>query len=133
MKWLLILAAAAVVLALAATASAHRFVSSPSLSIHKQPTGTTSPGKKVIVFGKVRSSRGICREDRLVRLFRVRPGPNRLLATFVTNFFGDYRFARHPRRTQKVYTRIPRLHEVSFGHDHLCRAARSRDLRIRVR
>jgi hypothetical protein len=30
----------------------------------------------------------------------------------------------------KVYTRIGRIHKISFQHDHLCRAATSRKVRL---
>lgn len=125
MKGLLLLALVAG-LGLAATASAHQFVASPSLSIHKASAG----GTRVIVFGKVRGGgHAICKKNRRVRLFRVRPGADRLLATDQTSQ-NEYAFPLHPRRHMKVYTRIGRIHKISFQHDHLCRAATSRKVRL---
>jgi hypothetical protein len=126
MKGLLLLALVAG-LGLAATASAHQFVASPSLSIHKASAG----GTRVIVFGKVRGGgHPICKKNRRIRLFQARPGADRLLATDQTNAQGEYAFPLHPRRHMKVYTRVGRLHKVSFEHDHLCRAATSRKVRL---
>jgi hypothetical protein len=129
---LLLVLVAAVGMGVAATVSAHPFVASPSLSIGKVPSGTTSPGERVVIFGKVHSGRQLCKEDRVVRLFKVRPGADRLLARDRTDAEGEYGFVRRPGGDQRVYTRIGRLHEVSYGHDHLCRAARSNNLRINV-
>lgn len=132
MKRLLLLVVAAVGLVVAATAAAHPFDASPSLSIGKVPAGATSPGEQIVIFGKVNTARALCREDRRVRLFRVRPGADRLLDSDRTDSEGEYGFTRRPGADQRVYTRIGRLHEISYGHDHLCRAARSDNLRINV-
>jgi hypothetical protein len=132
-KWLLLAGVAAVGLAFVVTAAAHNFVASPSLSIGKVPAGATSPGERIIIFGKVRSGRLFCRNDRVVRLFRVRRGPDRLLATDRSDREGEYRFGLRPRRDQRVYTRIGRLSRITYQHSHVCRKARSNNQRINVR
>jgi hypothetical protein len=123
---------AALGLALAAVAAAHVFTASPSLSIGKVPAGVTAPGTRIIVFGKIHSGRALCKANRNVRLFRVRPGADRLLATDVTDREGEYSFALRPRGDRRVYTRISRLFQSSYGHRHVCRADRSRTLFINV-
>jgi hypothetical protein len=132
-KPLLLAGVAAVGLAFAVTATAHSFVASPSLSIGKVPAGATSPGERIVIFGKIRTGRPFCKEDRRVRLFRVRPGADRLLATDRSDSEGEYGFALRPRRDQRVYTRIGRLSRMSYGHSHVCRSARSDNQRINVR
>jgi hypothetical protein len=120
-------------LALAGVAAAHVFSASPSLTINKLPRGATAPGAKVIVYGRIVSGRSFCKSGRIVRLYRVRPGPNPLLATDVTDREGEYFFSRRPRRDQTVYTRISRLSVSSYGHLHQCARARSSNLFINVR
>jgi hypothetical protein len=131
-KRLILPIVAAVGLALAAVAAAHVFTSSPSLSIAKVPAGATAPGTRIIVYGKIHSGRALCRANRNVRLFRVRPGADRLLATDVTDREGEYSFVLRPRRDRRVYTRISRLSRSSYLHQHVCRADRSRTLFINV-
>jgi hypothetical protein len=132
-KRLLLAGVAAVGLAFAVTAAAHTFVASPSLSIGKVPAGATSPRERIIIFGKIHSGRLFCRNNRVVRLFRVRPGPDRLLATDRSDREGEYAFALRPRRDRRVYTRIGRLSFTNYPHSHVCRSARSNNQRINVR
>lgn len=112
--------------------SAHTFTNRPRLIINKVPGGATDPGDRVVIYGRIVSGRAPCRDGRIVRLFRVVPGPNRLLATDLTDFEGEYLFVRRPRRDQTLYTRISRFVETSYGHSHVCRRARSRDLFVDV-
>jgi hypothetical protein len=132
-KRLLLLGVAAVGLAFAVTAAAHNFVASPSLSIGKVPAGATSRGERIVIFGKIHTRRTFCKDDRRVRLFRVRPGADRLIAIDRSDAEGEYGFALRPRRDKRVYTRIGRLVHTSYGHSHVCRAARSNNKRINVR
>jgi hypothetical protein len=132
-KRLLLAGVAAVGLGVAGTAAGHPFTASPSLTISKVPAGATSPGERIVVFGKIRTGRAFCKNDRRVRLFRVRPGADRLIATDRSDAEGEYGFALRPRRDQRVYTRIGRLERHTYAHDHVCRAARSHNLRINVR
>ena len=127
-------AVAAFVLAtvLPGTALAHTFVASTSLTIHKVPVGITNPGATVIVYGKLRSPRPLCRNDMVVKLMRVRPGADRLLARDRTDREGEYIFVRHPRRDQHVYTRFSGFFQTSYGHSHRCRASRSVSIFVNV-
>ena len=129
----LLIVAAAIGLVLAAIAGAHIFTASPQLTIAKVPEGTTARGAKTIVYGRIVSSRSFCKANRRVRLFRVRPGLDRFLGSDLTDREGEYRFVRRPRRDQTVYTVIVRRVSTSYGHSHICRADRSRNLRINVR
>jgi hypothetical protein len=132
LKKLLVIVASASALAFASVAVAHTFFATPSLTIHKAPFGATSPGARVVVHGRIISGRSFCKANRVVRLFRVRPGPNRLLATDRSDSEGEYRFIRHPRRDQRVYTRIRARSSSSYGHSHNCAADRSRNRFINV-
>jgi hypothetical protein len=132
LKKLLVIVASASALAFASVAVAHTFFATPSLTIHKAPFGATSPGARVVVHGRIISGRSFCKVNRVVRLFRVRPGPNRLLATDRSDSDGEYVFIRHPRRDQTVYTRIRARSSTSYGHSHNCAADRSRNRFINV-
>lgn len=107
------------------TAVAHTFVADTSLRIHKAPRGVTNAGAKVVIFGRLGSARPSCRSNKVIKLFRVRPGPDRLLARDRTDLEGDYRFVRHPRRDQTVYTRFSGTFNTSYGHSHRCVRSRS--------
>jgi hypothetical protein len=128
--------AAAAVLLLATmlpdTALAHTFAARTSLSIHKVPAGATAPGATVIVYGKLRSARVSCRFDKLVRLMKVRPGPDKVLGRDRTDREGEYLFVRKPKRDQKVYTRFSGTLQTSYGHSHRCRASRSDNVFVNV-
>jgi hypothetical protein len=132
LKKLLVIVASASALAFASVAVAHTFFATPSLTIHKAPFGATSPGARVVVHGRIISGRSFCKVNRVVRLFRVRPGPDRLLAADRSDSDGEYVFIRHPRRDQRVYTRIRARSSTSYGHSHNCAADRSRNRFINV-
>jgi hypothetical protein len=132
LKKLLVIVASVSALAFASVAVAHTFFATPSLTIHKAPFGATSPGARVVVHGRIISGRSFCKANRVVRLFRVRPGPNRLLATDRSDNEGEYVFIRHPRRDQTLYTRIRARSSTSYGHSHNCAADRSRNRFINV-
>lgn len=114
------------------TALAHVFEAHPGLAIHRIPAGVVEPGERVRVFGRLRTGRSICRQDRVVRLLMVRPGRDRLLATDRTDAEGEYLFILRPRRNMTVYTVVRRSLETSYGHSHDCRRARSKNLSISV-
>ena len=130
MNRLILVVVAAVTLVFVATAAADNWAVSPDISIKKSPTGTTNAGSKVLVYGKVSSSKRLCKEDRTVKLFRVKQGSDPLVAKDLTDADGEYGFARHPNNDQKFYTTIRSMHQVSYGHDHLCRKARSDNKKV---
>jgi hypothetical protein len=107
-------------------AVAHTFVATTSLTIQKFPRGATNRGAAVVIAGKLKSARAACRTDKVVKLMKVRPGPDRLLATDRTDSEGEYLFIRHPRRDQTVYTRFSGTLDTSYGHSHECLKSRSR-------
>lgn len=115
------------------TALAHTFVANTTLSIHKVPGGVTTRGATVIVYGKLGSPRPLCRNDMVVKLMRVRPGPDQILARDRTDREGEYIFVRHPLRDQHVYTRFSGFFQTSYGHSHRCRPSRSVNVFINVR
>jgi hypothetical protein len=119
--------------AFAGTAIAHNFVANTSLTIHKVPTGVTSPGADVVIYGTLRSPRSFCQDNMVIRLMKVRPGADKLLARDRTDREGEYMFVRGPRHDQTVYTRFRGFFESSYGHSHRCVASRSSNLVINVK
>lgn len=107
-------------------AVAHTFVAETSLSISKVPTGATAPGAKVYVFGRLKSPRPGCRSNKWVKLMRIRPGRDLVLASDLTDGDGNYRFVRNPRRDQTVYARFSGTLDSPSGHFHRCLSSRSR-------
>src|SRR5206468_2632082 len=71
-------------------ANAHTFDVSTSLTIDKVPDGSTSPGDRVMIVGKLKSSEEICRAGPMkdgkrvgqqIRLHRVKKGPDPVVDT----------------------------------------------------
>jgi hypothetical protein len=114
------------------TALAHTFVASTNLSINKVPGGVTNRGATVIVYGKLKSSHALCRNNMIVKLMKVRPGADKLLAKDRTDEEGEYIFVRNPRRDARVYTRFPGFLDTSYPHSHRCQGSRSSSVRINV-
>jgi hypothetical protein len=115
-----------------ATSQAHVASIGTSLGIGKAPSGPSRPGKKVVIFGRLKASEQNCKEGQVVRLFRRRPGPDPQIGRDVTDAEGEYRFVKRPGRDQRVYTRFSGAVETSYGHSHTCLASRSRNLFINV-
>jgi hypothetical protein len=133
-----IIASAAVAMFFLATvmsgsAGAHTFVANTSLSIHKAPTTATAPGANVNIFGKLQSPRRSCRVDKVVKLFKVLEGPDKLLAKDRTDNEGTYGFVRQPSKDMKVYTKFFGSLKTSYGHSHKCLASQSSKLFIDVK
>jgi hypothetical protein len=130
------LAAAAAVLLLATilpdTSLAHTFAARTRLSINKVPAGATHAGAKIVVYGKLRSGRATCRSNKVVKLMKVRPGPDRVLGKDRTDSEGEYLFVRKPFSDQTVYTKFSGTLQTSYGHSHRCRRSRSDNLFINV-
>ena len=114
-------------------AVAHNFASNTSLTINKIPSGATRPGARVIIFGRLRSFRATCRANKVVKLIRVRPGADLVLARDRTDAEGEYRFVRTPSRDQTVYTRFAGTFRSSYGHSHRCRGDRSVNVFVNIR
>ena len=114
-------------------AVAHTTASNTSLTINKIPGGATRPGARVIIYGRLRSFRATCRANKVVKLIRVRPGPNLVLARDRTDNEGEYRFVRRPSRDQTVYTKFAGTLRTSYGHSHRCRRDRSTNVFVNIR
>jgi hypothetical protein len=106
-------------------AVAHTFSADTNLTIRKTPRGITAVGARVAIHGRLRSARASCRVNKVVKLMRVRPGPDLLLARDRTDSEGEYLFIRHPRRDQTVYTKFSGTFRTSYGHSHRCQRSRS--------
>jgi hypothetical protein len=115
------------------SAIAHVFVAETSLSILKLPRHATDPGAPVVILGKLHSPRPACRSNKVVKLMRRRPGPDKVLARDRTDREGEYRFIRHPRRDQTVYTKFSGTFFSSYLHSHRCLRDRSDTRFINVR
>jgi len=114
-------------------AGAHSFVAHTSLTIHKAPTTATAPGANVSIFGKLRSTRASCRIHKVVKLFKVRAGPDKLLAKDRTDREGTYGYTRQPSKDIKVYTKFAGSLVTSYGHSHKCLPSTSSKLFIDVK
>jgi hypothetical protein len=75
----------------------------------------------------------MCESDQVVKLLRVRSGPDKVIHKDRTDRQGEYSFVRHPHHDMKVYTKFPGFFESSYGHSHRCRASRSTNLSINVK
>jgi hypothetical protein len=113
-------------------AFAHTFAADTSLTIAKVPSGATQAGAKVVIYGRLRSANATCRSNKVVKLMRVRPGPDKLLARDRTDAEGEYLFVRNPGRDQTVYTRFSGTFTSTYPHSHRCRSDRSRSLFVNV-
>jgi hypothetical protein len=134
MKKTLVITLASVAVVFPAIAAAHVVDAQTSLSINRVPARVIDPGTRVVIFGRLRSSAGeTCIRRKVIRLMLVRSGPDRLLATDVTDAEGEYRFVRRPRSDQRVYTRFAGSFESSYEHAHACRSDNSRAILINVR
>lgn len=74
--------------------------------------------------GKVFSGRYTCWVDRTVRVFKVRPGPDRLIGVDTTNLSGGWRIPRaNPHGN--FYARVQRRVRLGYAHSHTCLGDRS--------
>lgn len=130
----LVLATMLVSAALPAVASAHVVDAQTRVSIGRTPQGVVPPGTRVVVSGRLHSAaRAVCTGRKVIRLYLVRRGPDRLLARDVTDAQGGYRFVRRPRADVRVYARFAASFASSYGHQHTCRSDSSRAILIDVR
>jgi hypothetical protein len=100
-------------------------------SFDAQSTVTIKYGHVRHAFvGRVSSPRVLCVAGRTVKVFKVIPGPNRLIGIDATNARGRYAVPRqHPRGF--FYARVIRSDTESYGHSHLCRGDRSPTIHVR--
>jgi hypothetical protein len=103
-------------------AHAHFFTASPKVTIQRV-------GKRF--YGRIKSRYPGCKQDRKVRLVRVREGiSDRVVATTRTGPRGKWSIRR--RRPQgSYYAVIPRKRKRYYRHGHTCRRDRSRATRRR--
>ena len=103
-----------------APSQAHEFDTQSNITINRQ-------GNRF--FGKVASSRGICKKGRTVRLYRTKNGRRRLVKTTTTNRHGNWSTrARRKGRFQAVVS--PKV-RIRYAHNHVCRGDRSATVRKR--
>jgi hypothetical protein len=114
-------------------ATAHTFVATTSLGINKAPGGSVKKGTTVVIYGKLKSSKALCREDQVVRLMKARSGDDKLLAKDRTDAEGEYLFVRTAKKDMKVYTKFKKVTETSYGHSHTCKGSKSKTIKINVK
>jgi hypothetical protein len=129
----LLTAVALIAFVCAGAASAHVIDARTQLTIDRVPGGKVDPGKRVVVFGKLRSSATVCRPRKLIELRERRPGRDPVLDKDRTDAEGEYRFVLRPKRDLVVYARFAGTLTSSYGHRHRCRGDNSRRIRIDVR
>ena len=110
--------AAAISLGLGAEAGAHAYNASSTVTIGGR------------FFGYVYSGRPACEGGRTVRLFRVRRGADRLIATDTTSSGGRWAIGR-PNARGRFYVRVSRRVRSAYGHSHSCQGDVSRVVRRR--
>jgi hypothetical protein len=113
-------------------ALAHTFVADSTISIGSTPKSPVEKGTDVLIFGKVRSDHASCKKGRVVELFRVKSGQDKLLGKDKTDADGEYGFDRTIKRDQKFRTKVLRRLDASYSHSHDCKGAGSSKLVIRV-
>jgi hypothetical protein len=120
------------ILMLPGPSSAHTVSVGTTISKSKLPRGPISPGRRLIIFGRVGSVDEACKAFVSVELMRRVPGPDRVLQSDTTDAEGEYFFLRRPRTDQRVYVRFAGFQQVVAGHDHTCGGSASRQFRLRV-
>ena len=118
---------------LAGVATAHTFVASTSLTIHKVPSGKVAKGTTMVVYGKLKSDHKVCREDQLIKLMKVRQGEDKVKAKDRTDTEGEYFFTFNAKKDQKLYTKFSKVVETSYGHSHTCKGSTSKTIKIDVK
>jgi hypothetical protein len=104
------------------SAGAHFFTASPKVTIHRV-------GKRF--YGRIKSRYPGCKQDRKVRLVRVREGiSDRVVATTRTGPRGRWSIRRR-RPRGSYYAVIERKRKRYYRHGHTCRKDRSRATRRR--
>lgn len=79
--------------------------------------------------GRVKSPRPAC-ESRKVVIKKVVDGRNRVVGSDETNDEGKFR-VRKPNARGRYYAKVRGKANGSYGHSHICRAARSDTIRVR--
>jgi hypothetical protein len=112
-----VVASMALVIPMSLMGQAHTFTADSNVTIRY--------GALVHKFlGHVGSPREVCRVERTVNLFKVRPGLDRFIGTDLTNSSGVWKIPRaNPHGN--FYARAPRTVTVTYGHSHTCLGDRS--------
>lgn len=81
------------------------------------------------LHGSVISRRAGCEKRRTIRIYRVDPGPDGLLATTRSSSTGRWQYLS-PSLTGDFYARIAVRVVRSAGHRHVCGSASARPVRV---
>jgi hypothetical protein len=133
MRPLLVAVVALIAGAGAGAASAHVIDARTNVTIARVPGGKIDPGRRVVVYGSLRSAAATCRGRKFIELRERRRGVDPVLARDRTDADGEYRFVLRPRRDLVVYARFAGSLVSSYGHRHRCRSDNSRAIRIALR
>ena len=123
--------------ALAASLALTLFLSGTSLAATTYPTSITmrvnhktiNRGQRVVFRGNLRSTFIKCRKHRPVTLYR----NGRAVATKKTTAAGAYRFTRRPSKTRRWQVRFAGRTGGTHPNQYICKASRSRRIKVRVR
>ncbi|HEV8663386.1 MAG TPA: hypothetical protein VGT06_09655 [Candidatus Methylomirabilis sp.] len=110
-------------------ASAHEFEASRTITIHRRPRGVVDPGTRVRFFGRIISDRHSCENFELVELIRVGRG---VVARDISDSEGNYSMRKRVFRTGRYFSRVITTISGRHPHRHVCLAAQSRTIRVRV-
>jgi hypothetical protein len=113
-------AAAIVVPFVPAPSEAHQFDTQSNITINRQ-------GHRF--FGKVASSRGICKRGRMVTLYRKRGGRRFVAGRDRTNRNGNWSI--RARRRGRFHAVVSQKVRSRYRHNHVCRGDRSATIRKR--
>jgi hypothetical protein len=85
--------------------------------------------------GRVRSTRPECEPDRVVKLWKVTPGPNRLLDKTESDDDGRWKTAGFENAGGRYYATVARarvpMENTTFPATIICGVARSENVRVR--
>lgn len=127
-RGLLALTAVAALLG-AAIASAGVYDAATRLTLHATPSHATA-GERIVLRGRLSSSRPECRAHRRVQVVEVGGHP---VAGVDTDRAGHFSVVLDAHRTEVVYARFGGSFAASYGASELCRPSVSKRVSIRIR
>jgi hypothetical protein len=113
----------ALALPLSLIGRAHTFTADSRVTIRYNTSGDA-------FRGQVFSGRASCRANRTVRLYKVRPGPDRFIGRDRTNQLGVWRIPRDNPHG-RFYARVLRRVTTGYAHFHRCLGDRSPTIFVR--
>lgn len=134
-QFLVLIVAGGFLLASLGSVSAHEFVDNTQLTIRKNHGNPYDRGETVIFRGKAKADHKFCRKFRVVKLFKKKPGADRLIETDITGSQGRYKVIWVSGRigTHRFYTRVMAKVGGQHPHRHVCLKDTSRTVKVVVK